>query len=120
MMRRRALLILAGCVAVLALRPGLAANGQGAGSSLVLKSPVASTGPFVWACDGVRDTTIATFYKTEPGLLVLVRGTETRVAFTVLSGSGSRYVGDRVSYWEARGETTINWSGREERCRRSP
>lgn len=62
----------------------------------------------------------ATFYKTEPGLAVLVRGAETRVAFAVPAASGARYVGDGVSFWEARGEATVNWSGNEQRCPRQP
>jgi membrane-bound inhibitor of C-type lysozyme len=118
MIARRTLMMVAACVAGLALLPGVAANGQG--NVEVLKAPVKSLGPFVWTCDGVTEPTIATFYETEPGLLVLKRGTDTRVAFTVRSGSGSRYVGDRVSFWEARGEATINWSGRDEKCRSKP
>jgi membrane-bound inhibitor of C-type lysozyme len=107
------------CLAVLVVRPGFDANGQGTSTTAPLKSPIPAMGPFSWACEGVKEPTVAMFYKSEPGLLVLKRGTETRVAFNVISGSGARYLGDGVSFWEARGEATINWSGRDERCRRS-
>jgi membrane-bound inhibitor of C-type lysozyme len=117
---RLRLTIAATCLSVLVLFSGFEASGQGTSANPPLKSPVAALGPFSWACEGIKESTVATFYKTEPGLLVLKRGTETRVAFNVISGSGARYLGDRVSYWEARGETTINWSGRDERCRPSP
>jgi hypothetical protein len=120
MIPRRRPIIAAICQGILVLLIGIDASGQGANASAPLKSPLPPMGPFSWACEGVKEPTVTTFYKTEPGLLVLKRGAETRVAFTVISGSGARYLGDGVSFWEARGEATINWSGRDERCRRSP
>lgn len=84
-----------------------------------LTSPLAPSGRASFQCAN-GPAINATFYKTEPGLVVLVRGTETRVAFAVPAASGARYVGDGVGFWEARGEATVNWSGTEQRCQRQP
>ena len=85
-----------------------------------LTSPVPVTGRGSFTCSDSAEPIRATFYKTQPGLAVLQRGSETRVAFAVVSASGAHYVGDEVSFWEAKGEATINWSGKEQRCRKNP
>src|SRR5262245_33390750 len=97
-----------------------AQTGQGQSTAAPLKSPVAVSGRASFICVGASEPLRATFYKTQPGLAVLQRGVETRIAFTVVSASGARYVGDDVSFWEAKGEATINWSGKEQRCKKDP
>lgn len=84
-----------------------------------LASPLAPIGRASFQCAN-GPAINATFYKTEPGLVVLARGAETRVAFAAPSASGARYLGEGVSFWEARGEATITWSGTEQRCPRRP
>lgn len=84
-----------------------------------LKSPLQPVGKGSFQCAGAP-VTLTTFYNTEPGLAVLKRGTDTRVAFRVPAASGAHYVGDDVSFWEARGEATINWSGAERLCKKTP
>ena len=59
-----------------------------------------------------------THYDTQPGLLIIERGGETRPAFQVRSGSGARYVGEDITFWEWHGEATVNWSGTQLQCRR--
>ena len=85
------------------------------------KSPVRFTGPFTWECaqtGGGSDTLNATFFQTKPPMVLLERGGQSRVAFLVRSASGSKYEGDDVVYWEARGEAAVTWSGVELKCKR--
>jgi membrane-bound inhibitor of C-type lysozyme/heat shock protein HslJ len=92
--------------------PSAAGGGQ--------RSPVAANGPFTYTCGAERsDTLTATFYKTQPDLVVLRRGAETRVAFGVRSASGAKYQGDDVSFWEARNEATVTWAGTQLTCQRA-
>jgi len=58
-----------------------------------------------------------TFYATEPAMVLLERGGVTRPAFQVRAASGSRYEGEGVLFWEARGQATLNWMGVESTCR---
>lgn len=84
------------------------------------KSPVAAKGPATLACtqNGKASGTIeATFYETTPGMVLLVRSGQTRVAFSVPAASGARYEGEGLRFWEARGEATVWWSGLELTCR---
>ena len=81
-----------------------------------LTSPVPATGPVTFQCDDGTALT-ATYYKTEPGLAVLARGGETRVAFVVRAASGAKYQGEGLLFWEARGEATVTWGQTETKCR---
>jgi heat shock protein HslJ/membrane-bound inhibitor of C-type lysozyme len=83
-----------------------------------LTSPVASKGPFDWTCTTGGDTLRVTFYSTQPGMALLERGGVTRAAFQVKAASGSKYEGEGVMFWEARGEAMLNWMGSETTCKR--
>ena len=85
-------------------------------ASSSFKSPVTFTGPVTFTCGGA-ETLRATFYKTQPAMVLLERGAVTRPAFQVKAASGSRYEGDGVLFWEARGEATLNWMGAESICK---
>ena len=80
------------------------------------KSPVAAKGPVAFTC-GSGDTLRATFYPTQPAMVLLERAGATRLAFQVKAASGSRYEGDGVLFWEARGEATLNWMGVQSTCK---
>jgi heat shock protein HslJ len=85
------------------------------------KPPVASLGPFALQCTaagGATETVTATFYATDPGMVLIVRAGLARPAFSVAAASGARYEGTDVQFWEARGEGTLTWSGTELRCKR--
>jgi membrane-bound inhibitor of C-type lysozyme len=83
------------------------------------KSPVRSRGPFEFQCAhaGGDDILRATYYETRPGLLLVERGGQTRPAFRVQSGSGVRYVGADITFWEWHGQATVNWSGTQLNCK---
>ena len=58
-----------------------------------IKPPVTVSGPVTWSC------------------------TAGETAFQVKAASGTRYEGDGVLYWDARGEVTLNWMGAEALCK---
>ena len=83
-------------------------------------SPVVVRGPFNFECsrqDGAPETFKATYYQTEPGLLLLQHENQTRPAFQVRSGSGAKYAGQDVIFWEAHSEATVMWFGVERKCK---
>jgi len=85
------------------------------------RSAVASTGPFTFECTrsgGGAATLIATFYQTQPALVLIERDGRTRPAFQVMAASGTKYEGRDLTFWEARGEATVTWSGVELKCKR--
>ena len=85
-----------------------------------LKSPVPFKGPVAWICgqgNAGTDLLRVTFYETQPSMVLLERGSTARPAFQVKAASGSRYQGDGVLFWEARGEATLNWMGAASTCK---
>ena len=80
------------------------------------KPPVPFRGPVTFTCVN-QETLRATFYKTQPAMVLVEIGGVARPAFQVSAASGSRYEGDRVLFWEARGEATVNWMGVESTCK---
>ena len=82
------------------------------------KSPVTPRGPATFACDTGAALRV-TFYQTRPALVLLERGGVFRPAFRVKAASGTRYEGDGVLFWEARGQATLNWMGAESICTRN-
>jgi heat shock protein HslJ/membrane-bound inhibitor of C-type lysozyme len=94
-----------------------------AAKPLPRESRVASVGPFTFQCQGASgasETVTATFYETQPGLLLFVRGGQTRPAFQIVAGSGTKYEGPELTFWEHQGEAVVDWSGSELRCKRRP
>jgi heat shock protein HslJ len=94
---------------------------QRADSQPPSKLPVQSRGPFTWTCTtsgrGGETTLRVTFYQTQPAMALLERDGAARPAFQVRAASGSRYQGDGVSFWEARGQATLAWMGVDSTCR---
>ena len=82
------------------------------------KSPVASKGTD-WICAGDGEPLRVTFYSTQPAMVLLERGGVARPAFQVKAASGSKYEGDGVMFWEARGEAMLAWMGSESTCQRN-
>lgn len=92
----------------------------GSAPSGPLKSPVPFKGPVTWVCgqgNAATDVLRVTFYETQPSMVLLERGDAARPAFQVKAASGSRYEGDGVLFWEARGEATLNWMGAASTCK---
>ena len=84
-----------------------------------LQSPVVSTGPVAYSCrqSGTAALSLAaTFYRTEPAMVLVRHDGETRPAFQVRAASGTRYEGQDLLFWEARGEVLVTWSGDDLTC----
>ena len=84
------------------------------------KSPVASKGPIHYVCaetGGGSSPITATFYQTEPSLVLVERESQTRPAFRVPAASGDKYQGTDVMFWEPKGEALVTWSGIEFKCK---
>ena len=60
----------------------------------------------------------ATFYQTQPAMVLVERAGQTRPAFRVTAASGARYQGQNLNFWEARGEASVTWSGEDLECKR--
>ena len=83
------------------------------------KSPVASKGPLDWICTDEGEPLRVTFYSTQPAMVLLERGGVARPAFQVKAASGSKYEGEGVMFWEARGEAMLTWMGSDSMCKRN-
>jgi membrane-bound inhibitor of C-type lysozyme len=57
------------------------------------------------------------YYSTKPGLALIERNKETRPAFQAPSGSGAKYEGKGVMFWEHQGEAMATWSEVELTCK---
>jgi heat shock protein HslJ/membrane-bound inhibitor of C-type lysozyme len=82
-------------------------------SAASVTPPVASSGPITYACTqagGGTEALSATFYRTEPAMVLVERGGRTRPAFHVTAASGAKYEGQDLMFWDARGQP--RWSGR--------
>lgn len=80
---------------------------------------VPSTGPVRYACgEAAGDELRATFFRTEPPVLIAERGGARALMYQAVSGSGARYVGRNESLWEHQGEALIRWGAQapELRC----
>ena len=64
----------------------------------------------------------AVFYQaTDPPTVVLTpigrhQGPDQAIAYLVPSGSGAKYEGPDVSFWEHHGEAMLTWLGKEHHC----
>ena len=71
-----------------------------------------------YQCDGGEsDYMTAVFYqKTAIPSVVLTRGDDQVIAFLAPSGSGSKYEGRNVEFWEHHGEAAGSWKGKPFKC----
>lgn len=71
---------------------------------------VAFTGPVSYRCDDhPKSELIATYFQTEPRILIAERGDQVSLMFSPPSASGARYQGRNESLWEHQGEATVVW-----------
>lgn len=84
-------------------------------------SAVASVGPVNYECSqsGSRSGTLqATYYQTQPAMMLVARNGQTRPAFAIPAASGAKYGAKDLVFWEVREEATVLWSGVELKCKR--
>lgn len=78
---------------------------------------VASRGPFRFVCNkDPGNVLVAQYFETEPPAARFTYDGRGATAFIARSGSGSRYEGQNVSYWEHQGEASVVWFGRTMKC----
>jgi len=78
---------------------------------------VASRGPFRLTCnDAQGGALVAQYFETDPPTARFTFDGRTVTAFIARSGSGARYDGPSVSYWEHQGEASVVWFGRSMKC----
>jgi uncharacterized protein len=83
---------------------------------------VKSTGPVTFACtsaDGEKSSVVATFFQSTPPSMTLERAGRTLFGLVVMSGSGAKYEGANLMYWEHQGEAQVTWMGNELKCRKA-
>ena len=83
---------------------------------------VKSTGPVTFACtsaDGQKSSVVATFFQSTPPSMTLERAGRTLFGLVAMSGSGARYEGANLTYWEHQGEAQVTWMGNEMKCRKA-
>jgi membrane-bound inhibitor of C-type lysozyme len=59
---------------------------------------------------------VAQYFETDPASARFTYDGRTVTAFIQRSGSGARYGGPSVSYWEHQGEASVVWFGRTMKC----
>jgi uncharacterized protein len=71
---------------------------------------------------GDFDLAAVLYQDTDPPTVVLTptgqrEGTDQIIAHQILSGSGARYRGHNVDFWEHHGEARLTWRGKEVTCK---
>jgi heat shock protein HslJ len=82
---------------------------------------VASVGPITFDCTlGGKDGggLQATFYQTQPAMVLVERDGRARPAFSVPAASGAKYEAKELVFWETRGQASVVWAGVTMECRR--
>ena len=78
---------------------------------------VPSRGPFQFACNSNPGSVlVAQYFDTDPATARFTHDGRTVTAFIQRSGSGARYGGPSISYWEHQGEASVVWFGRPMKC----
>lgn len=69
---------------------------------------------------GEMDLTVVFYNQTEPATAVLtpvgLDGADQVIAFQAMSGSGARYLGRNVEFWEHHGEANLTWFDKQMTC----
>ena len=79
---------------------------------MIRNGELTDTAAVSYRCDGGKyDAMDAVFYSVGIPLpaVVLTRGDQQKIAFQVRSGSGAKYEGSGVSFWEHQGEARGSW-----------
>jgi uncharacterized protein len=84
---------------------------------LQAQSSVPSRGPFQFVCNSNPGSVlVAQYFDTDPATARFAHDGRTVTAFIQRSGSGARYGGPSISYWEHQGEASVVWFGHPMKC----
>ena len=75
-------------------------------------------GPVTFQCDDSSEI-VATFDNApDPATVQLVRNDQTFTLPQAMSGSGARYEGDRIEFWNKGDDAMVEWQGQKLECSR--
>ena len=80
-------------------------------SGIDLSAPISAA-----VFENLQNALVAQYFDTEPATARFTHDGRTVTAFIQRSGSGARYGGPSVSYWEHQGEASVVWFGRSMKC----
>jgi uncharacterized protein len=84
----------------------------------ILSGQLAAPAAVRFTCQGHGSTPFtASYYKTDPPSAVFIFGDRGVIAFVARTGSGARYLGPGVDFWEHQGEAAVTWSGTKMICK---
>ncbi|MEY4095695.1 MAG: hypothetical protein RLZZ53_2894 [Acidobacteriota bacterium] len=73
--------------------------------------------PVFFACNNnPSNEVVAQFFGTDPPAARFVRGDRTVIGYLVKTGSGARYEGQNMSFWNKGKEATVTWLGEQLEC----
>jgi membrane-bound inhibitor of C-type lysozyme len=73
-------------------------------------------GPVTFTCDD-GSAIMATFDNApDPATVLLVRGDQQATLPQAMSGSGARYVGDDITFWNKGRDAAVEWQGTKLEC----
>lgn len=88
--------------------PALAQDAKASGGDVI--------GPVAFRCDDGSEI-LATFDNApDPATALVVRGDQREVLEQARSGSGARYVGADVSFWNKGRDAAVEWHGQKLEC----
>ena len=67
-------------------------------------------GPVYFTCNDAEASSVAAvFFETEPATMYALHGNDTALLVVQPSGSGAKYRGQHVTFWEHHGEAQVTW-----------
>lgn len=81
---------------------------------------VSTEGPISYHCDGLTQPLVATFYSTEPPLLVVQQGDSRILIWMRPTSGGINFEGDGVNFHEFKGGADWTQGDKQYRCQQQP
>jgi membrane-bound inhibitor of C-type lysozyme len=73
-------------------------------------------GPVTFLCDDSSQIAATFDNAPDPATVQLVRGAQTFTLPQAMSGSGARYVGDGIEFWNKGDDAMVEWQGTKLEC----
>ena len=75
-----------------------------------------TVGPVTFQCDDSSEIEATFDNAAEPHTVQLVRNDQTFTLPQAISGSGARYVGDSIEFWNKGDDAMVEWQGLKLEC----
>ena len=76
----------------------------------------ATIGPVTFACDDGSEVAVTFDNAPDPATVLLERGGQQAILPQAMSGSGARYVGDDITFWNKGRDAAVEWQGTKLEC----